>query len=198
MSRVILCHWSPTRYAYARVPSLGYDDCSCRIAPPPGVAMYEGELAALKYWQDVEIASALSDAVKLAELEECAPPGYGACLASANAKLGGVPMTRPIVKLCTQARSVNGWRPWVRFLGGALAALALASCTSATEAEIGTRLRELGIKAAAISCVGTLDAPGTNHGVCNVRMPDGQVQVVHCDFMWPSAGCVIVRPGGGQ
>jgi hypothetical protein len=83
MGAVIKCHWSSTGYGYE---SQG-GGCSCRIAAPPGLALCDGELAALEHERERIIARALEDEMKLAELEESVPSDYVLMLASANEKL---------------------------------------------------------------------------------------------------------------
>jgi hypothetical protein len=79
-------------------------------------------------------------------------------------------------------------------------ALALTACTSADEAEVGTRklLKQLNIEPVTMACMGSVDAAGSNKATCNFTTPDGNLLTSHCDFVWPSAGCTILRPGAGQ
>lgn len=87
MAKVTRCHWSPTGYAYETPQGA----CTCRIAAPPGVALYGGEFSALRHEREVIIARALDDDVRLAELEEEVPRDYERMLASANEKLSVQP-----------------------------------------------------------------------------------------------------------
>lgn len=76
---VVPCHGSPTGYAYATECG----GCSCQLAPPPGVAMYRGELAALEHEQALFIAQAMNDTERLEELAENPPHDYQRMLAVA-------------------------------------------------------------------------------------------------------------------
>lgn len=86
MANITACHWSTTGYAY-ETPG---GDCSCKPAAPPGVVLYEGELAAMEHERDVLVAEALRDDERLDELRDNRPRDFEACLASAAAKLRGL------------------------------------------------------------------------------------------------------------
>lgn len=83
MSNTRPCHWSPTGYAY-ELPQGG---CSCRIAAPPGVVLYEGEIVALEHELATVIAVAVEDDARLAELVDEQLPDHVEMLATATAKL---------------------------------------------------------------------------------------------------------------
>lgn len=82
-AKVTGCYWSPTGYAYETVGGA----CSCRIAAPPGVVLYRGELAALEHEREVNIATVLNEQDRLDELADNVPPEYERLLAQANEKL---------------------------------------------------------------------------------------------------------------
>lgn len=91
MPSVNPCHWSQTGYCYAN-PDGSH---SCRVAAPPGVVMYEGELAALEHERDVIIATSLEYEDTLADLEESVPPDYARMLAAAYAKIASANVAWP-------------------------------------------------------------------------------------------------------
>jgi hypothetical protein len=82
MSRVIECMWSPTGHAYEVEGR-----CTCRIAAPPGIALYGGELAALEHERDAVVAAVL--ACPYYDPPD-PPPQYAEMLASATAKLAAL------------------------------------------------------------------------------------------------------------
>lgn len=86
-ARVVACHWCPTGYAYANADG----SCSCRIASPPEVVLYAGELAALEHESELHVAHVLEDQERVDELRENVPPQYEQLLASAITKLRGAP-----------------------------------------------------------------------------------------------------------
>jgi hypothetical protein len=85
VAKITSCHWSPTGHAYETADGA----CSCRIASPPGLALYGGEIAALEHEQSIRIATALDDQERLDELVDNPPRDYERMLASAAAKLAG-------------------------------------------------------------------------------------------------------------
>jgi hypothetical protein len=66
---VMPCAWSATGYAYAD----GKGGCSCRIAAPPGVPMYDRDLRIAEWTRDRIIAESTGDAERVAELDEEKP-----------------------------------------------------------------------------------------------------------------------------
>lgn len=78
-----------------------------------------------------------------------------------------------------------------------VAALVCISCTTADDARNGTRklLAQLGLRIAAIACVGEYDDPTGHASTCNVRTVEGELIVTHCNFSGWRNGCAIVRPG---